>query len=151
MQDATFISVPPEPEQRVGQGESAQGAADSPLRGLIVHDDPAVRRALGVIMERCRFQVSGIAGFPEESIPAARALRPDAVVFDLALSGDLGLQIIPAFLATSPACMVVALSPFTALRDQARELGALALVDPRDLRHVEDWLLAGTDPGAHCH
>lgn len=124
--------------------------ADSPLRGLIVHDDPAVQRALAVIMERCGFQVMGVAGFPDDSIPAARATRPDAVVLDLALSGDLGLGIIPAFLATAPACMVVVLSPFTGLREQARELGALGLVDPRDLRHVEDWLLLGTDPEHPC-
>jgi len=123
---------------------------DAPLRGLIVHDDVAVQRALSVILERCRFRIVGTAVFPDESLIAARVTRPDAVVFDLALSGDLGLQIIPAFLATSPACMVVVLSPFTALRAAAKELGAMGLVDPRDLRHVEDWLLLGTDPEHPC-
>ena len=130
--------------------EPVQHGGDSPLRGLIVHDDVAVQRALGVIMERCRFQVVGVASFPDTSIPAARATRPDAVVFDLALSGDHGLKIIPEFLASSPACMVVVLSPFTALRGQALELGAMGLVHPRDLRHVEDWLLLGTDPEHPC-
>ena len=137
-------------EDRVDPTEPAQHGGDSPLRGLIVHDEMAVQRALGVIMERCRFQIVGMAAFPDESIPAARATRPDAVVFDLALSGDHGLKIISEFLATSPACMVVVLSPFTGLRTQARDLGATGLVDPRDLRHLEDWLLLGTDPDHPC-
>ena len=137
-------------QHSVDQSDPVPSAGDSPLRGLIVHDDVAVQRALGVIRERCRFQVVGVAGYPDESIPAAKATRPDAVVFDLALTGDLGLKIIPEFVATSPACMVVVLSPFTALRDEARQLGAMGLVDPRDLRHVEDWLLLGTDPEHPC-
>lgn len=137
-------------QESLDQGDPAPAGSDSPLRGLIVHDDAAMQLALRVIMERCRFEIVGVTGFPDESIPAALATRPDAVVFDLALSGDLGLKIIPAFLASSPACMVVVLSPFTGLRAQARELGAMGLVDPRDLRHVEDWLLLGTDPEHPC-
>jgi len=145
-----FVSMPPQLTAGASADDSVQPAADSPLRGLIVHDDLAVQRALAVIMDRCGFHVAAVTGFPEESMPVARAFRPDAVVFDLALSGDLGLRIIPEFLATSSACMVVALSPFTALRAQARELGAMGLVHPRDLRHVEDWLLLGVNPEHPC-
>ncbi|HVL99546.1 MAG TPA: response regulator [Egibacteraceae bacterium] len=140
----------PVTQRDTGRSASSEPPGDSPLRGLIVHDDVAVQRALAVIMERCGFQVVGVSGFPDDSIPAARATRPDAIVIDLALSGDLGLRIIPEFLQASPACMVVVLSPFTALREQSRELGALSVVDPRDLRHVEDWLLLGMDPDHPC-
>lgn len=142
--------TPPAGQRRLGHDELAQPAGDSPLRGLIVHDDPAMQRALGVIMERCGFQVSLVDGFATDAVRVAEVLRPDAVVIDLALSGDLGLQMLPLFRRASPACMIVVLSPLTALRQRARELGGFGLVDPRDLRHVEDWLLLGTDPEHPC-
>lgn len=146
----TDMPRPRSGRRQPGPVAADQRVGDSPLRGLIVHDDPSLQRALGVIMERCGFQVAMVDGFASDAVRAAEAIRPDAVVIDLALSGDLGLLMIPAFRRVSPACMIVVLSPFTALRERARELGAMSVVDPRDLRHVEDWLLLGIDPDHPC-
>lgn len=115
-------------------------------RGLICHDEVAMRRALGVIMQRCGYAHVDVTDFAREAIAAAERFQPDAVVVDLALTGELGLRAVRAFAAASPGCLVVVLSPFSGLRRRAREAGGLALVDPNDLRHVEDWLLLGADP-----
>lgn len=120
------------------------------LRGLIWHDDVAVQRALGVIMQRCGYEHLQVAGSFDEARAAVECLHPNAVVLDLALTDELGIQAVPALLEASPTSLVVVLSPFTALRQRACQVGALGLVDPRDLRHVEDWLLLGRDPHHPC-
>lgn len=122
------------------------------LCGIICHDDVAMQRAVGVIMERIGFDpVTVVEGFGEDTLAVATSSQPDAVVFDLALSGDYGLRLIPALREASPGCVVVALSSLGGLRERARDAGAIGLVDPRDLRHVDDCLRVGLDPSHPCH
>lgn len=121
------------------------------MRGLVCHDDVAAQRAIGVIMARSGFTDLAVAPYASHALTAAAQLEPDAVVVDLAVTGELGLGAVAAFREAAPGCLVFVLSPFVGLRPQAREAGALCLVDPRDLRHLEDWLLLGTDPDHPCH
>lgn len=124
---------------------------DPPMRGLVCHDDVAAQRAIGVLMKRSGFTDPVVAAYASEGVDAAERSKPDAVVVDLAVTGDLGLCAIAAFHHAAPCCLVLCLSSFTALEPLARAAGALCLVDPRDLRHLEDWLLLGTDPDHPCH
>lgn len=124
--------------------------ADHAHRALICHDDVAACRAIAVILERSGYTDLAAARSASEAIPAAETLQPDAVVIDLALTGELGLAAIPAFQEAAPGCLVYCLSPFARLRPQARAAGAMCVVDPRDLRHLEDWILLGSDPDHPC-
>lgn len=109
------------------------------LRG-VVFDDIDTRLAVEVILDQCGFDVVGEATSVENVIGTAADLKPDAMVVDLALSGTLGLEIVPRLLAVAPDAAVLVLSPFAGLHGRALELGARELLDKYDLRPLRSML-----------
>ena len=109
------------------------------LRGLVFDDDADTRRAVTAILSRSGFDVVGVVSSPAEALAAAGGL-PDVVVLDLALSGTRGLGILGALHAVAPACELVVLSPFVALREAALDAGACDFIDKRDMRQLERCL-----------
>jgi DNA-binding NarL/FixJ family response regulator len=112
-----------------------------PLRGLSCIDDPATRRAVDVILRRCGYHVIAEVGSAAEAIVAAGVGKPDAVVLDLALTGDLGLGVLAALHAASPGCAVIVVSSFDTMRPATLEAGAYDFLANSDLRVLERSLL----------
>ena len=105
-----------------------------PLRGLIWDDDAVAERAIRALMEQCHFEVVAVATSVSGALKAAQRTQPHAVVLDLALTGELGLKIVPELAALAPGVAVVLLSPFAALEAHASDAGACGLMDKSDLR-----------------
>jgi signal transduction histidine kinase/CheY-like chemotaxis protein len=117
------------------------------IRVLVVDDTPDIRMlmtaALGVLGG---FEVVGEAEDGAEAVKLASALRPDAVLLDLAMPVMDGLQAAPEIRRLSPDTRIVILSGFSRdrLSDEARAVGADAYIEkgtsPKQiaevLRHV---------------
>lgn len=119
-------------------------------RAVICHDDVASQRAVGVLLERTGLEVAAVADYADEAVAAVRRHQPSVVVVDLAVTGERGVGAVAAFTEAAPGCVVAALSPFSGLEGVVRQAGARCLVDPGDLRHLEDWLLLGLDSDHPC-
>lgn len=107
--------------------------AKRPITVFIADDQPEVRQAL-----RRGFDRDGrleIVGESEDGAGAVRdiaALKPDAVILDLAMPGIDGLEALPGILEGSPDTKVIvfsSLSSFHGMEEQARERGAHLVVD----------------------
>jgi ActR/RegA family two-component response regulator len=69
-----------------------------------------------------------------EAVHLAANHAPDVAVVDLAVAGSAGVRIVPVLRAAVPGCEVVVVTPLSELDAAARELGALEVVRPHDLR-----------------
>jgi DNA-binding NarL/FixJ family response regulator len=97
------------------------------VRVLLVDDVADLRTLYRVVLESDgAFRVVGEAGDGEDAIQAARTLRPDLVLLDLAMPKMDGLQALPEILRAAPEARVVILSGFDEHRlgETARRLGA---------------------------
>jgi two-component system, response regulator PdtaR len=72
---------------------------DSPVRRfgkeqiLIVEDDPTIAHDLKCKLENLDYEVAGITHYAEEAIDLAEKLRPDLVLMDIQLAGEMdGIQ-----------------------------------------------------------
>lgn len=79
-------------------------------RVLIVDDHPITRDALDSLLRAHGFEVAGVAADGEEAVAAARSLRPDLVLLDLAMPGVDGLAALPRLREAAPDCEVVVLT-----------------------------------------
>lgn len=107
------------------------------LAAVICEDDIVVADALVDILNGLfDFDVVAIVDSGDDAVAAAASTRPDVVVVDLALGGGSGLRIVPALLQAAPDCAVVVLVPyqFGQLRTDARDAGAMELMELTDLR-----------------
>jgi DNA-binding NarL/FixJ family response regulator len=98
-------------------------------RVLVVEDSPALRSRITARLREAGFDVAGEAGTLAGALELAAALRPDAVLLDLKLPDGLGLHILAALKAPSPAPVVVVLSIDVAYRERALAAGADAFFD----------------------
>ncbi len=124
-----------------------------PLRSLICVAEPAAQRAISVMMARCGFVPAAAVASGREARVAARRVQPKVIILDLALCGSAGVTIVPDLLADAPGCAIAVVSPFEALRPALLAAGALEVLDPSDLRPLEDCLRrlhAGLHSGAEC-
>lgn len=120
---------------------------------LLVEDDETIKAAVSVIAERCGMQLLKPVASAAEALTAAGRHLPDVVVLNLNLSGVLGVRIVPALLAASPASAIIAISPFIRLRDKVVTSGAVAMFDPEDLRLLDAclrWVLASPPVWGDC-
>jgi ActR/RegA family two-component response regulator len=103
-------------------------------------------------MERRGVEVVGVLESAGDLISMASATRPDHIVVDLALSGELGLGIVGALRDAAPKCAVVVLCPFDSLRQPALRAGASELFDFTDLRKLDRCLQqqGAHEPGCDC-
>jgi DNA-binding NarL/FixJ family response regulator len=90
----------------------APNAQDSPTplpRLLIADDDPVVRSALGMTLER-QFEVVAVAGDSDGAIARAQEHTPDAAIVDVDMPGGGGPSAVRGILEVSPDTAVVVLS-----------------------------------------
>jgi CheY-like chemotaxis protein len=114
----------------------------APPRILIVEDEVLVARDLARRLTRLGYRLAGFAATAAEAVSHARELRPDVVLMDIHLRGDMdgieAAQVIGAW-APIPVVYVSAYAdPATAARIQ--EAGAAGYLQ----KPVADWTLAQT-------
>jgi DNA-binding NarL/FixJ family response regulator len=111
-----------------------------PIRLLLCDDAAQLRRLYRMVFEAERdFVVIGEAGDGKEGISAARMLRPDVVLLDIAMPVMDGLEAIPGIRAAAPDAAIVMCTAMIddRVRRRALELGATEFIekghDPRVL------------------
>ncbi len=100
-------------------------------RVLIVDDQEPFRLAARAVVELTDgFEVVGEAATGEESVEAARELRPDLVLMDVNLPGIDGLEATRRIIEESPETVVVVVSTYEAAEYEPRavEAGAAAYI-----------------------
>lgn len=107
-----------------------------PIRVLIADDDPRVRGALAMVLEREGLEVAAVAEEAEEAIRLAAAERPDVALLDVRMPRGGGPAAARGIAALSPGTRVLAHS---ALEDREPVLEMLRA-------GAVGYLLKGTDP-----
>ncbi len=118
------------------------------IRCVVLEGRPEVADALRGLLSTAGIEFAGQADSFAAGVALVLREQPEVVVVELALTGLSGLPALRALQAASPACSIVALSPFGDLETAAKEAGAIALCDDRDLRGLATVLaqLAGASP-----
>jgi two-component system sensor histidine kinase/response regulator len=96
---------------------------------LLIDDEPRMGRLVGMSVEDLETRVVQVDGL-SEALEAARQERPDAVLLDLALGDEDGLEIMP-HLRSDPALEdvpIVVFSVHDSRREEAFRRGAKAFV-----------------------
>jgi DNA-binding NarL/FixJ family response regulator len=104
------------------------------IRLLLVDDQPAVRRGLGIrLYLEPDIQIVGEASTGREALSKVQALSPDVVLMDVEMPGMNGIEATAALRAAASTSAVVILSihddPQT--RGRAKAAGAVAFVEKR--------------------
>ena len=103
----------------------------NPVRVLVVDDQALFRRVMtAVVGETDGFVLVGCAESGEESIMAARVLRPELILMDVNLPGIDGMEATRRLREETAAAAVVLLSTYDEDEwdGQAQECGAVAYV-----------------------
>ena len=104
------------------------GTLKQTRRVLVVDDHPIVREGLrGLLGQDLEFSVCGEASGVEDGIRQFRSLRPDAVIVDISLGTDSGLELI------------------TLIRNEPGEVAILALSMLDEMTYAERALRHGAD------
>jgi DNA-binding NarL/FixJ family response regulator len=103
--------------------ETPDGPA-SPVRVLVVDDDPLVRAGLRLLLDGDGISVVGEAAEGDEAGRQVRALRPDVVLMDIRMPGVDGLTATEAIRARPDPPEVVVLTTFDADEHVLRALRA---------------------------
>jgi len=112
--------------------------ADTPIRVLLVDDDPLVRAGLTMMLGGAPdLHVVGEAGDGDQALSLAAECRPDVVLMDIRMPGVDGLTATERLRARADAPEVVVLTTFDADRHVLRALRAGA----------SGFLLKDTPPG----
>jgi two-component system KDP operon response regulator KdpE len=90
-------------------------------RLLVVDDEPAVLRAVGVALDAHGYEVSA-ATTGEQAVQRAAAATPDLVVLDLGLPGIDGLEVIRRLRAFLPSTPIIVLSAWSEDETKVRAL-----------------------------
>ncbi len=119
-----------------------------PVTVLLVDDGTVVRMGLRILIElEPDVQIIGETSTVTEGLRLAERNRPHIVILGLRDSGASAAATARQFLASDPACLLIALAPFgdSATRAEILEAGAVAFVEknrPQDLitafRQVRD-------------
>ncbi len=112
------------------------------IRVLLVDDQPAVRRGLGLRFQlEPDLEVVGEASTGREALALAQTLTPDVVLMDIAMPEMDGIAATAALRRVVPQSAVVILSIHddAQTRARAQEAGAVAFVEKRG---ATDSLLA---------
>ena len=103
----------------------------NPVRVLVVDDQALFRRVMSAVVDETEgFVLVGCAASGEESIVAARVLRPDLILMDVNLPGIDGMEATRRLREDTTAAAVVLLSTYDEddWDGQAQECGAAAYV-----------------------
>ena len=104
------------------------------IRLLLVDDQPAVRRGLGLRFHlEPDLEVVGEASTGREALALAQTLTPDVVLMDIQMPDMDGIQTTTALLRMVPQSAVVILSIYddAQTRGRAQAAGAVAFVEKR--------------------
>jgi len=102
---------------------------DIASRLLIVDDSAAVREGLRALVATDRsLRTVGEASNGEEGLELARTLSPDIILLDNEMPGLNGIELLPAFRNELPGTRIVMFTLSPAIGDEARALGASAVV-----------------------
>ena len=102
---------------------------DIASRVLIVDDSAAVREGLRALVATDRsLRTVGEAANGEEGLELARTLSPDIILLDNEMPGKNGIELLPAFRHELPGTRIVMFTLSPAISDEARSLGASAVV-----------------------
>ena len=121
----------------------------NPVRVLVVDDQALFRRVMSAVVDETEgFVLVGSAASGEESIVAARVLRPDLILMDVNLPGIDGMEATRRLREDTTAAAIVLLSTYDEddWDGQVQECGAVAYVPksafgPDKLRAV--WATTG--------
>jgi len=103
-------------------------------RVLIVDDHPEVRQGVRAILAtEPTLSVVGEASSGDEALGVALVLRPDIIVLDHEMPGTRGLEVLPKLRVILPGVRVVMFTMSSGITNQARVLGADAVVAKDDL------------------
>jgi CheY-like chemotaxis protein len=98
-------------------------------RVLIVDDSAAVREGLRALVATDQsLRMVGEAANGEEGLELARTLSPDIILLDNEMPGMNGIELLPAFRHELPGTRIVMFTLSPAISDEARALGASAVV-----------------------
>jgi DNA-binding NarL/FixJ family response regulator len=103
----------------------------NPVRVLVVDDQALFRGVVSAVIDETEgFVLAGCAASGEESIVAARVLRPDLILMDVNLPGIDGMEATRRLREDTTAAAVVLLSTYDEddWDGQALECGAVAYV-----------------------
>jgi CheY-like chemotaxis protein len=115
-----------------------QHPPETPLRFLIVDDRPDARELVRLVLERRGYIVVGEAANREEALAAAAGSEPDAVLVDLRLGAESGLELARALTTTRPQLPVLMVSvDSTATPELVRAYGARGFVVKTRLDEVD--------------
>ena len=112
------------------------------IRVLLVDDQPAVRRGLGIRLHlEPDMQIVGEASSGSEALSLAQVLTPDVVLMDVEMPEMDGIEATTALRSVVPQSVVVILSIYddAQTRGRAQAAGAVAFVEKRG---ATDALLA---------
>ena len=114
-----------------------------PVRVLIVDDHPEFREVARELLSARGFEVIGEAGCRASALEAAERLRPDAVLLDLGLGHDSGLDVARELSRTCPrpAVLLVSNGDFQGGEDVLEIAGVQGF--------LFKWRLARVDLGAY--
>ncbi len=101
---------------------------------IIVVDQPSSYDAVRTVFEAAEFQILGAAASLTEGIELLRHHRPDIAALDLEVEG---LASVHALHEAAPDCALLVLTRHADLADALVLAGALAVIDPRDLRQLD--------------
>ncbi len=91
-------------------------------RILVVEDDPEMRELIAITLDDPLLEVAGEAASAEDALALVSDLRPDVVILDHYLAGQLtGLEVAPAISALVPETRILLFSSHDLTAEVARE------------------------------
>jgi len=106
---SSAASPPPAPDLRRPAG--------SPIRVLVVDDEPSLAEVLGSVLRYEGWDVQ-VAGSGQEAVRTAREFKPDAVILDVMLPDFDGLEVLRRIRADQPHACVLFLTARDAVEDR---------------------------------
>ena len=107
------------PDGRPESGPSFQRPDGSPVRVLVVDDEPSLAELLGSVLRYEGWEIR-TAGDGASAVRVAREFEPDAVVLDVMLPDFDGLEVLRRLRAVQPGICVLFLTAGTPSRTGSR-------------------------------
>jgi two-component system OmpR family response regulator len=121
---ATVTAVPSgQAAAALGQGAGTQHADGTPVRVLVVDDEPSLAELLSSVLRYEGWSVR-TAGSGAEAVKSGRDFRPDAVVLDIMLPDFDGVEVMRRLRAELPGVCVLFLTARDAVEDRVAGLTA---------------------------
>ncbi len=121
---ATVTAVPSgQAAAALGQGAGTQHADGTPVRVLVVDDEPSLAELLSSVLRYEGWSVR-TAGSGAEAVKSGRDFRPDAVVLDIMLPDFDGVEVMRRLRSELPGVCVLFLTARDAVEDRVAGLTA---------------------------